>query len=361
VFASIYVIYKQPSPDPLPTTILDEITWTANYENHGNIVNQPILFDETIYIQTESEVLAYNAFTGEVIWESDIPLGDPDTQAWSPIPMEIDQTRVVVQSQRNTLVAFDRENGSLLWEWKNSRTKSYIFISDVSFYDNMLLISSHNSDISAINISDETLIWRNNNVPSRTKLNLFPLDGKIFLASTRDIIVFDPNNGQIVQSYSLDGFADSYSIDNDNLYITYDSGDCTFVSFSLRLMQNDWCVNVEFDFLLNNIESVYDSSNVYFFGNRMFAIDKNTGTLLWETASESFFKNPVILSDFIYVSDGRYLYKINSLNGMKTLKIAIPLYAENNTTGLNWKPIVTPDLIITFSNSEITAYKNKFK
>lgn len=353
IIVALLAYYNAPVTDSLPTISLNNVIWKVRFSENELLVSQPQINDGNLYVQTKTEISVYSISTGKIVWKSKIPLEESLFGSTKPIPILINHSRVIVQSQRTMVSSFDKETGILVWNKNDPSTIP--FIKDMSLQGGKVIVSSYGSNISAYNTIDGKILWLNGDVPSRTELNLFSFDKKIILGSLNTLVSYNTENGQKIKSYELNGNVDSYSLDRDHLYMIFDDGECVFASFSLKSMKNDWCVTISYNFLLNNMDIVYDNENLYFFGTKMYGVNKKTGNILWELEPLDFFKNPVLIGDFIYVTDSDYLYKINKNTGSKVAKVL------TNASKFTWAPITTPDLILVLYKTGVIAYRNPFK
>jgi outer membrane protein assembly factor BamB len=361
VLIGILIIYYDTNTfDSFPISTLNDTVWEVKVNNNDSLVSQPQIYDGNLYIQTETEVIAYNTSTGKLLWRSPL-LEEVKPGSITIHPLIIDQLRIVVQSQQTIISVLNRETGKPIW---NTNVPSeYSTVEDMVVEKDKVIVSNYDSDISAYDIVDGSFVWSNSNVPSRTGLELFPFENKLILGTFRALTLYDIDNGQMLDSHNLEGDVDAYSLDGDHLFIVFDSGKCIFSSLDLKNMENDWCVTPSYDFLLNNMEMVYDNENLYVFGNKMYGINKETGATLWEAKPQDVFKYPIIIGDSIYITDANYLYKMNKNSGSKTAKIKIMNQetAVAITTQSKWAPIITSNLIVMFYDGGIIAYNNSIK
>jgi len=353
--------YSLHTSDSLSISTFSKTAWTIKFNENEPLVSQPKIHDDNLYVQTENEIWVYSLSTGELVWKSQLPLEEANLGSSSPPPILIDQSRIVVQSQRNMISVFNKETGDIIWNTNNPSSPDW-FVRDMILHDDRVVVSRNNWNISSYDVANGNLLW-SDAVPSRTELRLFPFEEKIILGTSESLVLYSTNSGQMLESNKLNGFVDAYSLDNDHLYIVFDSGDCIFSSLNLRSMKNDWCMTPAYDFLLNNMEVIYDNENLYFFGNKMYGINKMTGITLWEAKPQDVFKYPVIIGGVIYVMDNHYLYKINKNSGLKIQKIELTNEQAGKIITLTpkWAPIITSDLIVIFHNKGITAYFNSIK
>lgn len=326
---------------------LDMSFWSIDLGTENSLIVQPKLYEDSVYIQTETYISSYDINTGNRNWKTHFSLENQEISSWNnPNSILVNDNNVFVDSKRKKVYVFDKQTGEMKWVEKYPDLAREI--NDMMLYQNMLIISRHNSFLAAYNDLSGDFLW-GNSVPSRTEAKLFPYKEYIILATLDSLVFYDINNG-VKETYNLNGSVDGYSLEQSNLFVVYDEGECTFSSLNIDVMENNWCTSIPFDFSLNNMNIVYDNSTVYFFGNHLYALNKDTGEVLWEEKSERIINKLYIVGEYLYIIESGFISKLDKTTGEKLGSI--------KTKNYEWQPIIINDTIIVFEDSKIISYEN---
>ena len=153
------------------------------------------------------------------------------------------------------------------------------------------------------------------------------------------VFAVDTTNGEIVWSVPIGPGYVGPVIDNDRLYIGTSSHgyDPTNEYF--------YCINRTDGTILwrRNIyggipESIqYDAEKIYFTSDKIYALDKQDGSIVWTYQMESFSVTKPILKDnaFYTATSGGMMYKINATDGQRIWMVRL--------SGFSWDNSITAD------------------
>jgi outer membrane protein assembly factor BamB len=161
------------SAGPAPDT--SDILWKANITGIQTYISA---FEGMIFVGTNTSVVALDKETGSLLWETDIPM----TRTW-PIAYKIDDAHMVVESS-----CLDPKTGDILWTSSEFCADTGIFSANVYSPEEKMFYIKVDSYIEAWDFSDPskppTSVWKTY-VPGggRTGIGTTYGDGKVFPGS----------------------------------------------------------------------------------------------------------------------------------------------------------------------------------
>lgn len=356
--------YKDLNLIPSESTLVDEMVWDYNYLD--TIIAQPQIFMDDLVVQTETSVFAQNIHTGKLRWKSSLPIVNSMEVPSNPVPISINQGRIAFQTQSDVVAVFDLGTGKFLWNsvsipvLPDSLSETSDFVRDMEIYDDLVLVTTHNSRITAYEITTGKVVW-SNLVPDRTNLVLMPENDKVYLGTIDSIITYSLVDGKIISEKPLSGSVWDYFHEDGFVYIAFMNGDCSFGVIRLETMEYEWCVNNStIQHLNGNIDIVADDDHVYFAGDKLVSLSKRTGRIEWSTDGQYSFGNSINQNNFLYVVDSVYISKISKLDGKEIAKIRI---SEDSLLfysliELSHEPLIHDNLIFFFKNKSVIVYVN---
>ena len=258
-----------PAPDTSATL------WKANITGI-----QPYLaaFDGMIFVGTNTSIVALDKETGNVVWETAIPMN----RTW-PIAYKIDDSHMVVESS-----CLDPKTGNILWTSASFCADTGIFSANVYSPEEKMFYTKVDSYIEAWDFSDPsappTMVWKTY-VPGggRTGIGTTYGDGMVFPGSFENHqMTLDAKTGAVVWDTLTKGpmiFDGAYS---DGRFFRGGTDDNTLYCFNATNGQILWSYTPDTDGYFTTGPAVgygmvYEMNK----DGYLYAINIDTGALVW--------------------------------------------------------------------------------
>jgi len=258
-----------PAPDTSATL------WKANITGI-----QPYLaaFDGMIFVGTNTSIVALDKETGNVVWETAIPMN----RTW-PIAYKIDDSHMVVESS-----CLDPKTGNILWTSASFCADTGIFSANVYSPEEKMFYTKVDSYIEAWDFSDPsappTVVWKTY-VPGggRTGIGTTYGDGMVFPGSFENHqMTLDAKTGAVVWDTLTKGpmiFDGAYS---DGRFFRGGTDDNTLYCFNATNGQILWSYTPDTDGYFTTGPAVgygmvYEMNK----DGYLYAINIDTGALVW--------------------------------------------------------------------------------
>jgi len=258
-----------PAPDTSATL------WKANITGI-----QPYLaaFDGMIFVGTNTSIVALDKETGNVVWETAIPMN----RTW-PIAYKIDDSHMVVESS-----CLDPKTGNILWTSAYFCADTGIFSANVYSPEEKMFYTKVDSYIEAWDFSDPsappTMVWKTY-VPGggRTGIGTTYGDGMVFPGSFENHqMTLDAKTGAVVWDTLTKGpmiFDGAYS---DGRFFRGGTDDNTLYCFNATNGQILWSYTPDTDGYFTTGPAVgygmvYEMNK----DGYLYAINIDTGALVW--------------------------------------------------------------------------------
>lgn len=235
-------------------------------------------FNGMIYVGTNTSMVALNRETGDVVWETEVPM----VRDW-PIAYKIDDSHMIVQSS-----CLDPNTGRLLWTSPDFSSDTGIFSANVYSPEEKMFYIKADSYIEAWDFTTPskppTLAWKTY-IPGggRTGISTTYGDGMVFPGSFQNQqMALDAKTGEVLWTTLTKGpmiFAGSYY---DGKFVRGGTDDNTMYCFNATTGEILWTYTPETDgyFVTGTAVAygmVYEPNKDGYF----YAIDIETGKLAW--------------------------------------------------------------------------------
>jgi outer membrane protein assembly factor BamB len=241
---------------------------------------QPYLaaFDGMIFVGTNTSIVALDKKTGNVVWETAIPMN----RTW-PIAYKIDDSHMVVESS-----CLDPKTGNILWTSASFCADTGIFSANVYSPEEKMFYTKVDSYIEAWDFSDPsappTMVWKTY-VPGggRTGIGTTYGDGMVFPGSFENHqMALDAKTGAVVWDTLTKGpmiFDGAYS---DGRFFRGGTDDNTLYCFNATNGQILWSYTPDTDGYFTTGPAVgygmvYEMNK----DGYLYAINIDTGALVW--------------------------------------------------------------------------------
>jgi outer membrane protein assembly factor BamB len=281
------------SAGPAPDT--SAVLWKANVTGIQTYVSA---FDGMVFVGTNTSVVALDKDTGEVIWETNIPM----PRTW-PIAYKIDDSHMIVESS-----CLDPKTGSILWTSSTFCADTGIFNANVYSPEEKMFYIKVDSYIEAWSFSDPanppTLAWKTY-VPGGGKTGIGTTygDGKVFPGSFENQqIALDAKTGAVLWNTLTKGpmiFSGSYY---EGKFFRGGTDDNTMYCFNATNGQILWTYTPDTDGYFTTgcavaYGMVYEPNK----DGYLYAIDIETGNPVWKYQGPS----TLLWPGFPTVADGK--------------------------------------------------------
>ena len=206
---------------------------------HGN-GGSPILVGDRLVFTCDGDkqprVVALNADTGKLLWETPRPVSAKKTFSFcTPTVIDVDGQRQIIAPGSDCVLALDPKDGSVIWD---VRYTGYSVVPKPVFHGGLVYISTSfdRPQMLAIDptgrgvVTDSNVVWRvERNAPKTPSMVAY--DGLLYSVSDDGIVLcVDAATGEIVYRKRLGGgFSASPLLAGGNLYFTSEEGVTTIV------------------------------------------------------------------------------------------------------------------------------------
>lgn len=278
-----------------------ELLWEVDVEGLGFDAGPIIAQGKVFAADHDGRVLAIDLLSGDELWRIELDTGFVSSPAYR-------DGVLFVGDYDGTLHALDASNGQSKWRYETGMEID----GNPNFFQDRVLFTSQSGDLYAVRVADGSLAWK---YETGDQLQCGPtLAGdKTFLGGCdANLHVIDVNNGQGVgQPLPIDAPTGSTpSVLGDHVFVPTYAGE--IFCFNLPSFELHWRFkNPQLADEFKNSVAVADGLAVAASRNkRVFAIDVNTGSVVWEqTLRKRCDASPVIAGEQVVVAsaDGRVL------------------------------------------------------
>ncbi len=327
------------------------------------VLPEPIIVDGIIYaLDGAFRLSAVDETTGKQLWRKELPTSKD--MSMSSIGLASDGTKLYIANGNGMIYATGLD-GNIQWEHNTNA----ILRSAPTVANGLLYVLSGNNELFVLKTSDGSQAWHYGNIATDT--NLFGM-GQPAVAnnvvvvpfSSGEIIAFDAQSGMILwadtllshrtfnQINDLSHVIASPVIENETVYLignAQKTGAFDLKSGAMKFIQNIGGQNTP----IVNGNSIFMVTT----RNAIVALDKENGSLIWETELTSkeskgiAWKGPVLANNqLLVVSNKGDVVFVDALNG--TIKQTI------KTDSLSNKPILGKDKVILFTDdADLITYQ----
>ena len=281
------------SAGPAPDT--SDILWKANVTGIQTYISA---FDGMIFVGTHTSVVALNKDTGNVIWETPIPM----PRNW-PVAYKIDDSHMIVESS-----CLDPKTGSILWTSDTFCADTGIFNANVYSPEEKMFYIKVDSYIEAWDFSEPsnppTLAWKTY-IPGGGKTGISTTygDGKVFPGSFENQqMALDAKTGDILWNTLTKGpmiFSGSYY---EGKFLRGGTDDNTMYCFNATDGQVLWTYTPDTDgYFTTGCAVAYGMVYELNKDGYLYAIDVETGGVVWKYQGP----DTILWPGFPTVADGK--------------------------------------------------------
>jgi outer membrane protein assembly factor BamB len=281
------------SAGPAPDT--SDVLWKANIAGVQTYISA---FDGVIFVGTNTSIVALNKDTGNVIWETLIPM----PRDW-PVAYKIDDSHMVVESS-----CLDPKTGSILWTSSVFCADTGIFNANVYSPEENMFYIKVDSYIEAWDFSDPsnppTMAWKTY-IPGGGKTGISTTygDGKVFPGSFENQqMALDAKTGDILWNTLTKGpmiFSGSYY---EGKFLRGGTDDNTMHCFNATNGQILWTYTPDTDgYFTTGCGVAYGMVYELNKDGHLYAIDVETGKPVWKYQGS----DTILWPGFPTVADGK--------------------------------------------------------
>lgn len=281
------------STGPAPDT--SNILWKATVKGIQTYISA---FNGMIFVGTNTSVVALDKDTGDVIWETNIPM----PRNW-PIAYKIDDSHLVVESS-----CLDPETGDILWNSSTFCADTGIFNANAYSPEEKMFYIKVDSYIEAWDFADPsnppTLAWKTY-VPGGGKTGIGTTygDGMVFPGSFENQqMALDAKTGDVLWTTLTKGpmiFSGSYC---EGRFIRGGTDDNTMYCFNATNGQILWTYTPDTDgYFTTGCAVAYGIAYELNKDGNLYAIDVETGDLVWKYSGPT----TILWPGFPTVADGK--------------------------------------------------------
>ncbi len=265
------------SGGPAPDT--PNILWKANVTGIQTYISA---FDGKVFVGTNTSMVALDKQTGELVWETKIPL----PRNW-PVAYKIDNSHLVVESS-----CLDPRTGQILWTSSEFNADTGIFSANVYSPEEKMFYLKVDSYIEAWDFSDPsrppTLAWKTYiQGGGKTGISTTYGDGKVFPGSFQNQqMALDAKTGKVLWNTLTKGpmiFSGAYY---EGRFLRGGTDDNTMYCFNATNGETLWTYtpDTEDGYFVTGPAVAYGIVYEVNKDGYLYAIDIETGELVWKYA-----------------------------------------------------------------------------
>ncbi|MFO7627559.1 MAG: PQQ-binding-like beta-propeller repeat protein [Candidatus Fermentibacteraceae bacterium] len=279
----------------------------------------PVLLDNVLYVGcNDMNFRAIDAHSGSVLWSHPVVCGLSGGASG-------DATRIWFGGQDGIVYCLDRESGRSLW----STGLGYHVFSDAAlFCDTVILAGTSMGGVAALHAGTGRLLWDR----ELDGLVLGPavLDTvAVFVTESGDVAAFTPS-GTVLWNRTFASQPSAPTISGSSVFIGFSSG--KVLAFSLTGGETLWETQLPAVSGRTVVSRPVSAGSMLLAGtcdSRLVCLDRETGTLIWETSFENWMQVPPVVCDtLVYAScDDRRLHVISLNSGQPLESVELEGYS----------------------------------
>lgn len=359
IFRTIIYIKNDPK-DPIATGQFPQHpVWEISLDSQ--VSSTPVVYGSHVFIRTLDSLYAIDPLTGSKIWQS---YTESDTKQnantinQAPI---VGNGLVFVSETDSKIAAFQIDSGNLAWRTEpiqaNNVNPGVALIESMVIEGQVLCVARGSWDLTTYDSMTGDILWVNN-VPNRSALTLSKNQGNIYLASNKKITEFQSHSGDVLWERDFYKILGDVALEDNVLFIAFYSDDIGIIAIDLQTKNQIWSVNVA-DLEIGDTKKItLNQDRFYVSANKMLAVSKETGDVIWITEDMEYLETPVFIDNSLFVRNiRRQLFMLNATNGDILGTLSVKLNAV-----MKWEkergPVVYQDiLLVPFGDNRIYAYR----
>lgn len=320
-------------------------------ELHSQVLSQPVVSGDWVFLQTEDEILAIDFLTGRTIWSK--PYKSNSVQFDRNFINESNNL-LLISSGENPILAISASSGIQEWETKSSDRP----VERVIVYKNTVYEARFSSYMTSYDLNSGNINWRRE-IPSRTSIYLFAYDDKLYLGTNKSVIIYNALDGELINEYELGGLIGEMEFNDNILYISYvDSNNCSYAAFDFDIKTLIWCAPLSREIEMSEVSDIYiEDRYVLISGDKLIALNKNSGDVEWISNVYDSLSLIATASNQIYVQGKTKIYRISITDGRGEVYYSYPInYYFSWVTQSGVNPTVFGNYILIVKEKSLYKY-----
>lgn len=188
MISNVFTDYSEMKDLQIPEA--SDFTIIKNIKLNSKVFSTPQVYQDIVYVQTASKVLAIDLEAQSIIWERRINGYDPNHALLAT------DSIIFTPSDHSNILALDSITGDTLWETKDIESKSMLW--DITYQGNKVFIAFQNHKLETRQISTGELLWSIEE-PSRGQIDLLPVNEDILLlSSSNGLSALNSQTGEVI-------------------------------------------------------------------------------------------------------------------------------------------------------------------
>jgi len=320
-------------------------------EASERITTTPIVIGSRVFVRTEKFVYLLDSANGSILYRRLSLSGDPlmlTPKIWGDV--------LVVPEKYSNIAVISIDTGNLHWRTISSdlQNPNHSFIDSFIIQDESVLVARRNWKLTSYDLATGSVKW-SQWVPSRAILELAASSQRVYLSVDTIIRAYDIDQGNVLWEKDL-GLSVGPILSNDKtLYVAGYGGPILALdedTLEERWILSDLEVTSEIRYLTLEKDVIYVSAD------RLYAVSKDTGRLLWTSEKTGPLEVPVIIGDRIYVRNSETtLYSFDAETGRETGRLLVQANTSMKHEPPRGPSVAGNTLLIPFGDNRLFCYR----
>ncbi len=327
-----------------------QILW--KFTTADSITSTPTISKDLIFVRTMNSIYALNPKSGTQIWKTESP-------SRSPLSLSlISYDDLLIAPEKNSRIAvFTINQGKLKW-----RTPlidplythpDAIDIEAVTVWNNILYVARFNWNLTAYDLQSGQILWVYD-ASGRSNPYLASDENAIYVGLDSKIVALDLKNGKPLWEYDVNGYIGPITID-ENILFVLDEENSNILAIDINNQSLKWKKQLpveEFEFNCILIQS----ENIYISTQKLIAISKKDGRLIWESKYTGRLECPIIFGEKIFVRNTTTnLFVFDKSSGKELSKYHVMINSTAKHIPNRSPVLISGQLIIPVDENELIA------
>jgi outer membrane protein assembly factor BamB len=326
------------------------------FKGNGRVVATPVVYDDRVFIRTMHAVYALDGASGQPLW-----------YALSSAPAELSTAPLVtnccliIPEIGSRISTYSIDTGEFLWRtagidysYGGSGPGSIEVLASIG---DLFFVARSGWALNAYLVENADNIWERN-VPSRSTLYLAVDKNIVYLSASPYLRAYDIYHGSLLWEIDFRTNVGVVLLEDDRLYMAVHLSEKSILALDKNTYREIWHIK-DSEIERSDVRSlILDGEILFAAADRLIAISKNEGSIIWLSDYTGWLGKPVVLGNKIYVRNiETVLYAIDKSTGLITGRLVIQADTAMQHMPERGPATLGDLLIIPFGDNRVFAYK----